>query len=170
MKKRNTMFHQKSNFVRILSCCFAIAIASSATAFAQTKNKKIPWPEPEKGYKRLVIDLPARKTEADFFIELLPGKTQNVDCNHHIISGKMEEKTLEGWGYNYYVLRNVGEMASTMMACPNHTLKKTFVYIHSTFRPIPYNSLLPIVVYVPKDVELHYKLWLGVKEETVSEP
>ncbi|WP_134531312.1 ecotin family protein [Budvicia aquatica] len=40
------------------------------------------------------------------------------------------------------------------MACPDNTLRETFVEINNANRFERYNSKLPIVVFTPKDVEV----------------
>lgn len=71
----------------------------------------------------------------------------------------MEERTLEGWGYSYYRLDKVSGPASTLMACPDSKKTEAFVPVVGDGFLLRYNSKLPVVVYVPKDVEVRYRVW-----------
>ena len=124
-----------------------------------------PFPESESGYRRVVIRLPAVDTPDDRRVELIFGKTLEVDCNRHILSAQLTRKVVPGWGYEYFVLGNVRGPASTLMACPPDEPKRTdFVRIgfgtddvqHGWLR---YNPKLPIVAYVPDGIELRYRIW-----------
>lgn len=132
------------------------ALLAAAPVLANDDLKA--FPAPEAGQKQFVIELPATDNEADLKVELIVGRTMTVDCNHHMFGGALEEKTAEGWGYNYYVLESLGEAASTMMGCPENSEHEAFV--RSTAETIiRYNSKLPVVVYAPEDVELQYRIW-----------
>ncbi|MNR68445.1 Ecotin precursor [compost metagenome] len=48
---------------------------------------------------------------------------------------------------------------STLMACPDGKSKKDFVPVVGDGFRLRYNSKLPIVLYVPKDVEVRYRIW-----------
>lgn len=147
---------------------FALACASgSAFASSQPLEKVAPYPQAEKGMKRQVITLPEQKDEAGYKVELLIGQTLEVDCNHHALGGKFESKTLQGWGYNYYVFDKVTSPISTMMACPESKKTQKFVTAHLGDNAlIRYNSKLPIVVYTPKNVDVKYRIWKA--EEAVQ--
>ncbi|EWG74155.1 MULTISPECIES: serine protease inhibitor ecotin [unclassified Enterobacter] len=157
---------------------FAIALIAAAcvstSAFAseipkeQPLEKVAPYPKADKGMKRQVIQLPAQQDEANFKVELLIGKTLEVDCNQHRLGGQLESKTLEGWGYDYYVFDKVTSPVSTMMACPDGKKEKKFVTAYLGDNSLlRYNSKLPIVVYTPENVEVKYRVWKA--EETVGQ-
>lgn len=123
-------------------------------------DKVAPYPAAEKGLVRQVIYLPKLENEDNFKVELLIGKTLEVDCNRHMMGGKLVSKTLEGWGYDYLVLEQLSSPASTMMACPDQTKTKKFIAANLGDQTVErYNSKLPLVVYVPKDVEVKYRVW-----------
>lgn len=126
----------------------------------QPLDKVAPYPQAEAGFKRQVIYLPQLENEENAKVELILGKTMEVDCNRHSLGGALTEKTLEGWGYNYYVLGEVTGPRSTMMACLDDKKENKFVPIVSGETQLQrYNSKLPIVVYAPADVEVKYRVW-----------
>lgn len=110
------------------------------------------------GMERYVIYLDKKADESQFSIELIAGKTMEVDCNIYRLLGKFEEKTVEGWGYNYYVFETEGQAVSTLMACLDGKKTEKFITPGEGLK-VRYNSRLPIVVYLPKGYGLKYKVW-----------
>ena len=154
-----------------LTALFMLPLAFSAHSFAASLKDVAPYPEAEKGFTRQVIHLPPQADESAFKLEVLAGKTLQVDCNQQRLGGNLEEKTLEGWGYNYYRLDKVMGPASTLMACPDNKKSEAFVPVIGDGFLLRYNSKLPVVVYAPKDVEVRYRIWSAsneVKQATVE--
>lgn len=146
----------------------AATSAEDADIGMQPLDKVAPYPKAEKGMNRQVIYLPKQEHEENFKVELLIGKTLEVDCNHHMIGGTLESKTLSGRGYDYLVLEKLSAPASTMMACPDNTKQRKFVAANLGDAAMRrYNSRLPIVVYVPRDVEVKYRVWKA--EDTLNQ-
>ncbi|HAT1571934.1 MAG: serine protease inhibitor ecotin [Kluyvera cryocrescens] len=156
------------NTHKLAASLLAIVCASStAWAAEQPLEKVAPYPQAQKGMKRQVIQLPEQKDESAYKVELLVGQNLEVDCNHHRLGAKLESKTLEGWGYDYYVVEKVSGPMSTMMACPDK--KKTKQFVTASLGDdgmLRYNSKLPIVVYTPENVDVKYRVWEA--QETVQ--
>jgi len=92
---------------KIILALSSIMMAISATSFAATSNestdmskqpleKVAPYPKADKDMIRQVIYLPQLENEDNFKVELLIGKTLEVDCNYHMMGGTLVSKTLEG--------------------------------------------------------------------------
>ena len=116
------------------------------------------FPKPEQGMKQWVIQVPHSDEDQNKRIELYVGINKEVDgCNRHFLMGNLEQKDLQGWGYNYYIFQTNGNIAGTQMACPNADKKNTFI----TAQPqlLNYNGRLPIIVYVPEGYEVKYKIY-----------
>ncbi len=144
----------------IAAACVSTSTFANEAPKEQPLEKVAPYPQAEKGMKRQVIQLPVQQDEANFKVELLIGQTLEVDCNQHRLGGQLESKTLEGWGYDYYVFDKVTSPVSTMMACPDGKKEKKFVTAYLGDNSLlRYNSKLPIVVYTPENVEVKYRVW-----------
>ena len=146
-----------SSALTLLSVLAMSVLAAQANA-AKLENIA-PYPKADAGHVRQVIHLPEKPQEQDFKVEILAGKTLLVDCNQQRLGGVLEEKNLEGWGYPFYRLEKVSGPMSTMMACPDSKTREDFVPVVGDGFVLRYNSKLPIVVYVPKDVEVRYRIW-----------
>lgn len=130
-------------------------------------EKIAPYPQPKAGMTRQVITLPAEKNEDNLKVELLIGKTMEVDCNRSMMGATLTSETLSGWGYDYLVVDKLSEPASTMMACPDGSKHKAFVAAHLGANAFQrYNSRLPIVIYVPKGTEVKYRIWQALDAVT----
>lgn len=132
-----------------------------AYSFAQVGNYKPleieMFPKAETGFKQVYITVPEKEKETNFKIEVFIGKELLLDCNQHFLLGEINEFELEGWGYKYYIINTKGEIASTKMACLDKETKKKFV--HLSPKLFSYNSKLPIVIYVPEDLSVKYKIF-----------
>jgi len=137
--------------------------------FAASDEMK-PYPPARDGYKRMVIHLQALADEDANKLEIIIGKTMKVDCNRHWFGGQITEETAKGWGYPYYILKSVMGPMSTMMACPpDKKEQETFVQVQGDQALLRYNSKLPVVVYVPADFEVHYRIWTAKEESGVAQ-
>lgn len=137
-----------------------IALVASTCIAAAADNMKA-FPPAEAGTTRHVLNLPKQPDESLFKVEIVVGKTVQTDAvNRYFFGGKLEEVSIEGWGYNRYVLKNLGPMASTMMAPPPDSPKvERFITLGGERYLVRYNSKLPLVVYVPEGVEVRHRVW-----------
>lgn len=137
-----------------------LTLVFAFTGYAQKNdmiNTKI-FPTPREGYKQVVIDLKGKKHEDLLKLELIVGKNVKVDkCNKHFLVGDLKSQNLEGYGYTYYTFVSDGAVAGTKMGCMDNELVEKFV----TGQPkvIDYNSKVPVVIYVPNDMEVKFRFW-----------
>ena len=124
------------------------------------------FPSAEKGMARYVLQLPSQDDESAFKVELIVGKTVQVDeRNRYFFGGKIEAETIKGWGFTRYKVSNLGPMAGTLIAVdPNAPKVARFIALGGEPYLIRYNSRLPIVVYVPEGVEVRYRIWKAEPE------
>ncbi|MBC9795043.1 ecotin [Sinomicrobium weinanense] len=140
---------------------FIAFLCLNTIAMAQSSISKIDlsiYPNPEKGYKQMVIEVPYSDNDAAKKIEFTVGKWMEVDpCNKHGLQGSLEQKDLEGWGYSYYVFKSDGNVMSTQMACPDNN--KVNQFITSQPEMVRYNGKLPVVIYVPEGYDVQFKIY-----------
>lgn len=143
----------------------SLLLLFSKIIFADSYGMK-PYPPAEAGYKRMVIHLQPLADENDNKLELIIGKTIKADCNRHWFIGQLTEEVAKGWGFPYFILKSVTGPASTLMACPPDKQEQdTFVQLRGDETLLLYNSKLPVVVYVPADFEVHYRIWTAGKAD-----
>ena len=151
-----------------LSLCLAAAVLASplsaqSAAPRTARDELVAFPPAPAGQVRSVIFLPPQRDENALRVGVIVGRTLMVDCNRQMFSATLEERTVEGWGYTYFVVTNVGPPASTMMACPTNARTRQFV--RSSDEPLlRYNSRLPLVIFAPADVEVRYRVWRAGRE------
>jgi len=137
-----------------------------AVPASQAADNMKAFPPAEEGMVRYVLKLPRQDDESAFKVELMVGKTVLVDeRNRYFFGGKIEEETIKGWGFTRYKVSKLGPMAGTLMAIdPNAPKLARFVTLGGDPYIIRYNSRLPIVVYLPADVEVRYRIWTAGAE------
>ncbi len=106
---------------------------------------------------RHIIALTSLDDEQNARIELRFKKMINADCNTQSWAGQLNEQIVEGWGYNYYTLKENQHRPTTRMACAEPA-KMEEKYMQGT-QFLNYNSKLPIVIYTPADVSVEAVVW-----------
>lgn len=146
-------------------CLTAVLICIAMLTDEATDNMKA-FPPAEAGMVRHVLKVPKQEDESAFKVELLVGKTLQLDeANRYFFGGKIEEKTIEGWGFARYIVSDLGPMGGTLIAVdPNAAKVERFITLRGNPHLIRYNSRLPIVVYVPEGAEVRYRIWRADKE------
>lgn len=144
----------------LLPLAVLVALVSNARADEAERYLKAFAPA-GKGQTRFVIMLPhkERGEDSNFQVEIIVGKEMLTDgVNQVRLGGKIESKPLEGWGFTYYQVDKFGPAASTLIGVPPGTpMVMKFVTVPSLI--IPYNSRVPLVVYVPEGGEVRYRIW-----------
>ncbi len=135
-----------------------LTIASFSLVSAADDLK--PFPPAEEGMTRHVIRLPKQGNESDFKVQLIVGKTVRTDSvNHYFFGGDLKTETIPGWGFVRYILLKLGPMGGTLMAIPPDAPEADHFVSLGGETIIRYNSLVPLVVYVPAGVEVRYRFW-----------
>lgn len=150
--------------------CLAVAMMVLSLAMpmlsqAETSSGSLePFPPAPDGQARFVIRLEPMTDESLHHVDLLVGKVIPVDCNEHHFLGELRQETVHGWGYSYYVAKDLHGPAGTLMACRNPEREPRFVSLGGGPHWVRYNSKLPLVVYVPDGFEVRYRIWSAPDE------
>jgi ecotin len=157
---------QKEDTVKNVYCVAAVWFLFASLSAQAADNMKA-FPPAEKGMVRYVLQLPKKDNESAYKMELIVGKTVQVDAvNSFFFGGKVEEETIEGWGFPRYILKTLGPMGGTLIGVdPNAPKVDRFIRAGGEPYLIRYNSRLPVVVYVPEGVEVRYRIWTAGAEE-----
>lgn len=128
------------------------------------------FPPAEEGMQRHILHLEKNDNEEALKVEIIVGKTLNLDAhNHYFLGGKIEAKTIQGWGYTRYIVKQMGQLAGTLMAInPDEPKVDRFIRLSGEPYLIRYNSRLPVVVYTPKDAEVRYRIWSAGEERKMQ--
>ena len=92
----------------------ALLVALAILPVHAADNMKA-FPPAEAGMVRYVLQLPAEADESTLKVELIAGKTVLVDAgNSYFFGGKIEEDTIDGWGFPRYHISQLGPMAGPL--------------------------------------------------------
>jgi ecotin len=140
-----------------VTALFSLCITFSANAGDNLQA----FPPPDTGQVRYVIQLAEQDDESAFRVELIVGRTVEIDdVNQYVFGGQIEKESIAGWGFTRYVVSELGPMAGTLMAVdPDAPKVARFIRLGGEPTLIRYNSRLPVVVYVPDGVEVRYRIW-----------
>ena len=156
--------------MKIICSVIVLAFLSVVLPVQAVDNMKA-FPPAAEGMVRHVLQLPEQDDESAFKLELIAGKTVEVDeGNRYFFGGKIEKETIDGWGFPRYNVNKLGPMAGTLMAIdPNAPKASRFISLGGEPYLISYNSRLPVVVYAPEGVEIRYRIWSAGPETKAVE-
>ena len=156
--------------------CFGAAL--SLSSLAALPGVAIPrldltgYPEPAPGLKRWVIQpsglLPKSADPLisahplDWRIQLIVGQMVRLDCNAKRLSGTwMTMRMLpKASGKALFEVKGPVAVISTKMACPDDQPTRTsFLSLGKQPYLVPYNASWPIVVDLPENVQLRWRVW-----------
>ena len=148
------------------ACSITLLAFISAVISAQAADIMKAFPPAGTGMARYVLQLPKLDDESTARVELIVGKTVQVDeANMYFFGGKIERETIKGWGYTCYWVKKIGPMAGTLMGVdPNAPKVDRFITLGGEPDLIRYSSRMPVVVYVPVGVEVRYRIWTAAAE------
>jgi ecotin len=158
---RNCVVMKRAAVLNMKAVFFAVLLAFVVLSKAFSADVLQAFPPAEAGMVRHVISLPKQDDESILKVELIIGKTVIIDeANHYFFGGALETESISGWGFERYILHKLGPLAGTLMAVdPDAPKVERFLTLGGEERLLRYNSRLPIVVYVPVDVEVRYRVW-----------
>ena len=154
--------------MRLFAAMILITVLYLPTVSA--KNYLKAYPQATAGQQRWLVQLPKIDDEKSCKVEIIVGKLLMLDPkNLYFLSGHIERKILKGWGFSYYVVKKIGPLVGTRMAISHNTAKiKRFIPLGGVPYLIPYNSKLPIVIYLPQGAEARYRIWRAGKIEKMT--
>lgn len=156
---------RKQTFTLLITMVLTMLIGINNSSAQMVISKIDPsiFPKAEKGYKKMVIEVPYSENDSNKKIQFNVGKWMDVDgCNTFNLMGTYEQKDLQGWGYSYYLFKTNGNVTSTMMACPDKAGRNLFV----TALPqlVDYNGRMPIIIYVPEGYDVQFQIFKAENE------
>ena len=156
--------------------CFGAALSLSALAalpgVAIPRLNLTGYPDPAPGLKRWVIQpsglLPKSADPLisahplDWRIQLIVGQTVRLDCNTKRLLGPGVTMRMlpKASGKALFEVKGPVAVISTKMACPDDQPTRTsFLSLGKQPYLVPYNASWPIVVDLPENVQLRWRVW-----------
>lgn len=152
------------------SVMWGLLLMTSGLQGEENRYRKA-FPAAAEGMTRFVIDLPhkERDEEGAFLVELIVGKTIETDgVNKYFLGGTISAEPLKGWGFTYYEVKKLGPAGCTRIGVPPGTTPVT-KFVAGPTTKIPYNSRVPVVIYVPRRAEVKYRIFKAGKTMSAKE-
>ena len=84
-------------------CSIAISLIFVTISAVHAADDMKAFPPAEEGMVRYVLQLPKQEDESAYKVELIVGKTVEIDeANRYFFVGEIEALSIKGWGYTRY--------------------------------------------------------------------
>ena len=155
-----------------MGAALSLSALAALPAVAIPRLNLTGYPEPAPGLKRWVIQpsglLPKSADPfisahpLDWRIQLIVGQTVTLDCNTKRLAGSgMTMRMLpKASGKALFEVKDPVAVISTKIACPDDQPTRTsFLSLGKQPYLVPYNASWPIVVDLPDNVQLRWRIW-----------
>jgi len=158
----------------------ALGVAAPVALHAEPLPDLGRYPAPALGERRWLVELPATpppsrdpglsSSPEDWRVQLIPGRTIEVDCNRFSFGGRLRSQAVPGSDLRIVRISEVTPVASTRMACPpGEPTRRQFVPARAPeLDALRYNPRLPLVIYVPAGSEVRYRVFSAGPEQAAA--
>ena len=164
--------HQQLKPIACFGAALSLSVLAALPGVAIPHLNLTGYPEPAPGLKRWVIQpsglLPKSADPLisahplDWRIQLIVGQTVTLDCNTKRLSGSVMTMRIlpKATGKALFEVKGPVAVISTKMACPDdRPTRKSFLSLGMQPYLVPYNASWPIVVDLPENVQLRWRVW-----------
>ena len=153
------MVFKKTILTTIILLFSSLSYAEKISFTPEINNILAKYPDRQDNLARNFIVLPPLENENNYKIEVFFGKTLMVDCNPKLLQSEYpQQRKLENTPYSYYLLNDVIVSSNNGNKCLNNQKSRQFIPSLNSTLLLPYNSEYPLVFYIPRNIQVKYRI------------